>query len=52
VNVADDSVSRSRRLDPGRGYDLDTLSDDLARVMGELDLPVAFVEDHAAVLAA
>src|SRR5215475_13149214 len=45
--VAYDQRGHGRSTDPGRGYDYDTLSDDLAAVIGELDLHGPVLVGHS-----
>jgi non-heme chloroperoxidase len=45
--VAYDQRGHGRSTDPGRGYDYDTLSDDLAAVIGELDLHGTVLVGHS-----
>jgi len=45
--VAFDRRSHGRSSDPGRGYDLDTLSDDVASVLNSLDLKDVTLVGHS-----
>ena len=45
--IAYDRRSHGRSSDPGKGYDMDTLADDLAAVMEKLDLEEAVLVGHS-----